>query len=49
MDDFVSLVMSNIIEVTTLSEFTVLVRLICFCLIIEALGVTISHISSLGR
>lgn len=49
MEDFVSLVMSNITEVTIISEFTVMVRLICFCLIIEALGVIISHISSLGR
>lgn len=49
MEDFVALVMSEISEVTPLAEFTVIVRLICFCLVIEALGVTISHISSLGR
>ena len=49
MEDFVALVMQDITEVTYLTEFTVMVRLICICLVIEALGVTISHISSLGR
>lgn len=49
MEDFVNLVMSNITEITFLSEFTVLVRLLCFCLVIEGIGVCVSHLSSLGR
>lgn len=49
MDEFVQVVMSNITDITLLSEFTVMVRIICFCLVIEGIGVTIGHISSLGR
>lgn len=49
MDEFVQVVMSNVTDVTLLSEFTVMVRILCFCIVIEGIGVTIGHISSLGR
>ena len=49
MEDFVNVVMNNVTDVTLLTEFTTMVRIICFCIVIEGIGVTIGHISSLGR
>lgn len=49
MEDFVALVLGDVTCMTYLTVFTVMIRLICICLIVELVGVVISHLASIGR
>lgn len=49
MDDLFTFLIGDISDFSVLSEFTVMVRLIAFSLVIEAFGVCVGHISSVGR
>lgn len=49
MEDFVALVLGDLTELTFVSGFTCIIRLLALCIVIEGFGVILSHISSLGR
>lgn len=49
MDELYTFLLGEISDVSMLSQFYVMVRLIAFSLVVEALGVVCGNISSLGR
>ena len=49
MDELYTFLLGEISDVSMMTEFVVMVRLIAFSLVVEALGVVCGNISSLGR
>lgn len=49
MEELVTLIMGEVLDPTLITEFTVMVRVLVFSLVIEMFGVYVSHLSSIGR
>lgn len=49
MEDLANFIMGEISDPTLINEFTIMVRILVFSLVVEGIGVYISHISNIGR
>lgn len=49
MEDLSNFIIGEISDPTLMNEFVVMVRILVFSLVVEGIGVYISHISKLGR
>ena len=49
MEEIFSWLLGDLQDITMITEFSVLIRIIVFCIVVESLGVVCGNISSLGR